>query len=392
MRILSVCPNSEAGGSSKSLISLAQELKRKGHEISVVVPRNGYLVDILRNNHIDVYLNKYIVFNVWPTVSSIKDLIFWIPKLLRLILYFIPGILKINRISKKVNPDIIHSNSSIITCAYFSAKFQKITHVWHIREYVDKDFGAIFFPNKRLRIKMLKDTPSISITKEINNLYSLQTTGVTIYNGIYSVHDIKTINSQLFDGNKQFYLYVGKVAKYKGVTDLIKAYCKYYKRGGKKKLILCGSYDENYNKSLVQIINLHNVPENQVIFKKQVIDVTKYMNSACALIVPSFYEAFGRVSAEAMFNKCLIVVSNNGGLKEQLDIGLEFTHNEIGYRFDNISDLCEIMLNIDCTIADNEINKKIQSAYRTAMHYWRIESYANSCIEYFNAIIKHPQD
>lgn len=40
-----------------------------------------------------------------------------------------------------------------------------------------------------------------------------------------------------------------------------------------------------------------------------------------ALIVPSPFEAFGLITAEAMFNKCLVIGRDTAGTKEQFDNG-----------------------------------------------------------------------
>lgn len=42
------------------------------------------------------------------------------------------------------------------------------------------------------------------------------------------------------------------------------------------------------------------------------------MNRATALIVPSPFEAFGLITAEAMFNKCLVIGKDTAGTKNNL--------------------------------------------------------------------------
>lgn len=49
------------------------------------------------------------------------------------------------------------------------------------------------------------------------------------------------------------------------------------------------------------------------------------MNRATALIVPSPFEAFGLITAEAMFNKCLVIGKDTAGTKEQFDNGQKNT-------------------------------------------------------------------
>ena len=44
------------------------------------------------------------------------------------------------------NPDIIHTNTGVIHEGLKVAKRLKIPHVWHLREYQDKDFNWEAFP------------------------------------------------------------------------------------------------------------------------------------------------------------------------------------------------------------------------------------------------------
>jgi len=47
-------------------------------------------------------------------------------------------------------------------------------------------------------------------------------------------------------------------------------------------------------------------------------DVYAIMSRATALIVPSHFEGFGRITAEAMFNGCLVAGYNSAGTREIL--------------------------------------------------------------------------
>lgn len=62
-------------------------------------------------------------------------------------------------------------------------------------------------------------------------------------------------------------------------------------------------------------------------------DVFELMRKALAIIIPSVFEGFGRCMAEAMFNGCLVIAHDTGGLKEQFDNGKELCGEEIGLRY-----------------------------------------------------------
>ena len=97
-------------------------------------------------------------------------------------------------------------------------------------------------------------------------------------------------------------------------------------------------------------------------------DVYELMAKARALIVPSRFEGFGFITTEAMLNHCLVIGRNTAGTKEQFDNGKEWTGTEIGIRFNNATELKEILLNVSkCSISN--YSKTIESAYVSAKHY-----------------------
>lgn len=389
MRILTINADPELGGSSKSLITLCDGLKAENYKAFVVIPKDGTLSKALGEKGIPCYVNKYLVYNVWPSLKSKRDILFWIPRFIRLILFLFLSIYRMNQIIKETRPDIIHSNSSILTAGFYSAKLNKIPHIWHIREYIDKDFGLIFFPCKSYRKKLLRESPSISITQEINKYYSLEESGITIYNGIYDLNSIK-INDENPDRvsfNFKYFLYVGKIAEYKGVTDMMLAYCSYIKAGGKNKLILCGSLENIYKQELQSIIEGNNISVENVIYMGQINDVAEYMKDAEALIVPSFYEAFGRVTAEAMFCNCLIIGRNTGGTKEQLELGVKQTGEEIGLRFNTVEELASRLHLVEYMKCEDR-SSYLERAYKTAINNFSLEYYIKSVRNYIDLVIE----
>ena len=82
---------------------------------------------------------------------------------------------------KKFNPDIIHTNVSPITIGYRVAKELKIPHVWHIREYLDKDFKIKPFPSMNSLKNKLKNSYSIAITKDVKNHFALDDKCLHLY-------------------------------------------------------------------------------------------------------------------------------------------------------------------------------------------------------------------
>ena len=75
-------------------------------------------------------------------------------------------------------------------------------------------------------------------------------------------------------------------------------------------------------------------------------DVMPYYKEAKALIVPSLFEGFGFITAEAMFSGCLVIGNNVAGTKEQFDNGLELTGEEIALRYTTEAQLVQHLIDV----------------------------------------------
>ena len=84
------------------------------------------------------------------------------------------------------NPDIIHTNTGVIHEGLKVAKRLKIPHVWHLREYQDKDFNWEAFPCFSAYCQMLRKSYVITITNDIKAHFGLLDFPYsrTIYNGV----------------------------------------------------------------------------------------------------------------------------------------------------------------------------------------------------------------
>lgn len=366
MKLLIITTDPDAGGSSKSLIRLLSGLKIFCVDITVVVPKKGYLSQQLEKIQINYEIIKFLSPNVWPRFESTIDKIKFLPKLAQNFLYYVFAKYKFKNIVKRVSPDIIHSNVSLCTIGYEVARQFRIKHVWHIREYGYLDFKLHSFPSDKIKRNRFLDSYTIAITNGIKEYYNLGDKCEVIYNGI------KSINESKYNGNKcEYFLFVGHVNEYKGVSDLINAFVQYRKSGGILNLKLIGRYTEGYHRALLSELK-HSHLEKFVEFLGERDDVDDYMSEAKAIIVPSPYEAFGRVTAEAMFNGCLIIGRNTGGTKEQFDFGEKLTGNPVGFRFNDIHELIQQMLNVE-QMEDVDYKQMILSSQKLAVEKFSIE-------------------
>ncbi len=116
-----------------------------------------------------------------------------------------------------------------------------------------------------------------------------------------------------------FLLYVGNVKPHKNIRGLLRSFAKIIQNGKNLQLILTGQKDNFITgfKDVISLVEELKIEKN-VIFTGILDDgsLTKLYNSAKALILPSFYEGFGRPPLEAMACGCPVIASDIPPLKE----------------------------------------------------------------------------
>lgn len=381
MRIVFLITVTALEGSTYSLFQLIKGLKDNGVECMVIATRKGYYCDIMKQEGIPFRIIRY-RNSLVPSFRTFRDKLLFFPLLLLQIENYL-NYPKLKDTIKKFNPDIIHTNVSPITVGYRAAKELDIPHVWHIREYLDKDFKIKPFPSMNSLKNKLKHSYSIAITKDVKNHFDLDDKCRAIYDGVYYQSEIK------FDENKKnYFLFVGFLMECKGIFDLIQSYIDYCNVVGSPfDLYVIGGYTEDTYKTISSLLNETKAETHIKLLGKQNIDtVKKYMQEAMCMFVPSHFEGFGRITAEAMFNGCLVAGRNTGGTKEQFDNGLSVCGEEIALRFDNNKQMTQIM----CDLSNKDIYTFYPMIYRSqkvVSKLYSIEANVNEVLQFYKYIV-----
>jgi len=315
-------------------------------EVCLMCPWDkGFLIDEVRKiNGIKVYpMSGYPSMLMFPGVkmNRLQYVKYWIGRAVKCTAFQ----WRTYKLIKRVNPDIVHCNSAVNDYALLGCKLTHTPHVWHAREYIDKDFGCRVFPSMNcLRWKMALDfNHTIAITKGVFEHYELsKSKDAVIYDGVIDEH---TESVKLADTPFAFkyFLFVGTMGEGKGVHCVVEQFSKFAENNADVHLLLTCGYDEN-DEYYKRCVKLGESAADRIHFVGYRSDVYQLMAGAIALVVPSMFEGFGFTTAEAMYNGTLVIGRNSAGTKEQFDIGLEQTGDEIGLRFDSDDEMPSLMM------------------------------------------------
>ena len=223
---------------------------------------------------------------------------------------------------------------------------------------------------------LLNNSYVIAITNDIRKYFKQNSNpqAQTIYNGIF--HN----NETHYDIEKEkYFLCASRISSEKGHKEIIKTFGEFCKFNNEYKLYIAGFGSTDYIEELKDIASIYNCLD-KIYFTGFIKDIKPIMQKAKALIVGSYNEGFGRMTAEACFCGCLVIGRNTGGTKEILD-------QTGGFQFSNNSELLQNMKQI--SMLDNKTYQKIAlKAQKKAIELYSIESNIENIYKLYSSLNK----
>lgn len=391
MQVLYILHSTQAtGGATKAILGLALQLKEKNVTPTFLVPDRMGIYNTLFNSGHQTYCIPF-KLSIYPNYRSIGDKIFFFPKLLCRQIINIIALVRIIRLVKALRPDIIHTNTSVVSLGRMAAKWVGIPHIQHIREYGEygnKDFSMHYFPSWKLVHRALeKDNLfNICITKDIQSHHGLKDLAntIVIYDG---VHD--SVQKMPAHEKEPFFLFAGRIEHIKGVDLLLNAYKQYAdKNAAPYTLYIAGGVSDSlYYAEQKTFIDQNHLTE-KVVFLGDVKDIENFMQKAKALVIPSRAEGFGFCMPEAMFNGCLCIGNNTAGTKEQIENGLELTGKDIALTYTTEEELADCLQKVHHSDESQWENMK-KRAFRTVNTLYTNEESASAIFKIYKNITQH---
>ncbi len=380
----STLPNS---GATRSLHELLVKLCPLGVEPYFIVPdTNGYYATLQEKNIPTLVVNFRP--HTYTYTNTVKDWLLFLPRMVA------RGVLNrrasrtIARWLEEEGVQLVHTNVGVAKVAYDAARKLSIPHVYHLREYGDKDFKMYYFPSHKALEEQLKTCHSISITRDICRYHCGKEgkNARVIYDGIMPERKIMPETPK-----ERFLLFAGRVEPAKGVDFLLRAYGQYCRQSDAPlPLKIAGSTAKaNYFARMKRIVEEENIGK-YVEFLGERNDIMDLMQRALAIVIPSPSEGFGRCITEAMFNGCLAIGRNTAGTKEQLDNGLAACGEEIALRFETVAELALNMLAIERN--PQGFSDMRNRAFKVVNSLYSSEISASKVYKYYQEILETPHN
>lgn len=302
MKILLISHSANLYGAERSLLDLAEELARTGHDFSVLCPAPGPLSQRLRALKIPVF---YMPFPGIGT-GSLKEI-------LRFILLFFPAVIRLSRWMKKNRITIVYSNTINALFGPVTAKLIGIQSVWHIREVK---------PRKAILTKMAGIVINLLSSRAIFNSYATMkafaahpsSSWHVIYNGIEAkpYYEKRDFTSDFVVG------FAGQMAGHKRPERFLYAFYRARKETANIKGIMAG--DGPMLPMLCSLAKDLKIADD-IVFTGYLSDLEPFYANIDVLVLTSDQEAFGRVILEAMSYGRAVIAAAVGGVPEVVEDG-----------------------------------------------------------------------
>ena len=384
------CGRSGYGGSFHSLYLTIKNLDQKKYKFNVVFFNKTLFYEKLINAGTECYYIDDVIFSEgrrWQKYILGKlngFLLRYLPLLSVWCEYIIHRntILKITKIARKKDIDLIHLNNQIVLnfMGVFVAQSLSIPCVSHLRTFNSHGFNQFKIAyTKTIKLRY------VAISKQIKRHWikrGLDSDMIeVIHNVSQSIEDCEADDKDTaliteYNGHKL--IFVGRLIACKGISFLIESFKMVLNSGFHAKLYLLGSGEEE--NSLRDIIYSQEVEEDVVFlgYRSNPLAIVKKMD---LLILPSKEEGFGRVLLEAMGVGVAVIGTKVGGIPEIID-------NEVNGLLVPYGDVLALKEAILRVLNDGILKRRIINAgFCTLQSKFNIEHYSRKLENMYDTLL-----
>jgi glycosyltransferase involved in cell wall biosynthesis len=329
MKILSVNNTADLYGASRCMERLFGRFVQEGHEVHVVLPERGPLVDLFEARGVHVHIHRSLAVIDRARLRSVGGC-------LRFLLLFPVSVILIVALILRLRIDLIHTNTIVMPTPAMAAFITGRHHIWHVRELLS-EFGWIWKPYQRY--VYLLSSAIVTISHCTRDQFDPELLGKVrvIYDGLDDKAAIA--NPALvqafrapFSPQAKLIGVVGRIKWHrKGQEVLVRAAALLRHQHPEAHYLIVGSTapgNEDHEIRLRELISQCGL-ENNVLLTGECHDPASVFAALDIAVAPSIQaEPFGCVVIEAMAAGTPVVASLCGGISEQIvdgESGLLFT-------------------------------------------------------------------
>jgi glycosyltransferase involved in cell wall biosynthesis len=320
MRVLFVHIPNDLYGAGRSLIRTVRRSVAAGDAVHVMLPPGGPLTGMCRDMGATVHESPYLA-GISRSGISVNGVL----KLARDICFSAPAVAGLAR---KMNADVIHSNSSILLSGALGAMLAGRAHSWHLRENYS-EFPSLWKFYQRLMLGLSKRVfcNSLLTARQFGSPFPEKVR--VVYNG-FELGDISPMPLDKAVALRREYnlsdaVVVGVVGRIKlnrkGQDVFVKAAAEIADAFPNVRFVCIGSCwpgNEDHVDRLVGMAFEAGLGDRFRLLG-QINDLSTIYALLDLLVMPSVVpEAFGNVVLEAMAARLPVIASSNGGGAEQV--------------------------------------------------------------------------
>ncbi len=380
MKILYICHMTDLSGGTKALLNLI-DIVSKDNQVYLLLPSNrGWLVEQLTKRNVKIFTAKYLLMwysfhlSGFLTKGTIKNIYYYFrfKKSAERYVY---------HLLQKISPDIVHCNVGPLDISLTPCLQLNIPHVWHLREYQDKDFGCRMIYGKKHFINRLHTNGNfnIAITNGVFEHFQLRPCDRVIYDGPIDAARLSTNEDR-----QKIVLFVGNFLRAKQPDMAIRAFLLFHKSFPDYQMYLVGGWnDTDYVMECKHLIS-NNHADTFIKLLGRRTDVYDLMGISKILVVPSMFEGFGFITAEGMANGCAVIGRDTAGTKEQFDLGLKEIGSEIAYRFNTFEELVNCLKK--AAVENTQLMRS--NAKKVVLDNYTMEVHARNVMDFYHQILE----
>ncbi|MBS0857086.1 MULTISPECIES: glycosyltransferase [unclassified Tatumella] len=358
------------GGGELSTKTLAENLLKKGYDVSVLAISDKSTVETIEHVPVTRIKNKNIYWSLDKKNKGIVRKILW--HVIDSHNVFIEN--KLRDKLEEISPDIlITSTIEDVSSVIWKLASRKKIRVMHVlRSYSLLCSNANMFKSENCE-GQCKECKMLTLPKKINSKYVDDIIGISDYilkkhldlgyfknsksTVIYNICLDDSIAERKIISDEVKVGYLGRIHKTKGIeiifsamsqlSDNVKRRCSVY---------VAGSGDPYYMEELRKVAKENNVT---TVFTGNV-NATEFLDKIDLLVVPSIWnEPFGRVVVEGMGRGVAVLGKRSGGIPELLEKNPKFIFDTAEDLSAKISDFVNETISFDFDLSDFSTNKII---------------------------------